>query len=314
MVSVLLSARPWDWQAALPCLGGGLALGWLWAAGWKRRARAAREDRDRLEEALPLAVVRANAQGRIRSWNPAAEELFGYASKEMLGSTLSLLAGGGDDALQAGRRQAREQGRWSGELALVRRDGERVDCQALLLCQRAGGGLILEELALFSDVTRLRRSEAARVRLEDELRQSQKMETVGQLAGGLAHDFNNLLTSILGYARILGHSFEPDSEEGRDLAELEDAGRRAADLTRRLLSFSRQCPTRVAPVELVELVHGTLPLLRPSLGAAVHLEVEEEVAAAWVLADRTELEQVIVNLVLNARDAMPEGGLSLIHI
>ena len=305
----MLAALPPVWSFALA--GAALAAIAWWVAGALRRARAVREELASwrmVEDLLPVALVRADPAGRVTGWNPAATRIFGYRAEEMLGSSVDLLDASEGAGLRASMARAREDGHWIGELSARRRDGGRVRCESVLVGHRAEDGSLLEQIALHQDVTRLYTGEESRRRLEEQLRQSQKMEAVGQLAGGIAHDFNNLLTSILGYAEILGRHFEPDSEHLGDLAELERAGRRAASLTRQLLSFSREQSTRAAAVDVVRVVADLVQLLRPTLGESLELAVRAEVDAAWVLADRTELEQVLVNLALNARDAMPLGG------
>jgi PAS domain S-box-containing protein len=144
--------------------------------------------------------------------------------------------------------------------------------------------------------------------LETQLRQGQKMEAIGQLAGGIAHDFNNLLTAILGYARLLADTLAADDVRRRDVHEIHDAAERAAGLTRQLLAFSRQQMLQPTPVNLNELVVDTSQLLRRLIGEHINLVTSLNPDLAPVLADKTQLEQVIINLAVNARDAMPGGG------
>jgi PAS domain S-box-containing protein len=144
--------------------------------------------------------------------------------------------------------------------------------------------------------------------LEDQLRQSQKMEAVGRLAGGIAHDFNNLLTAILGYAELLGRDVPAEGRARRRVEEIQRAADRAAGLTRQLLAFSRRQVLVPAVLDLGEVVRGLEDMLRRLISEEVALRMDVDPTASPVRADRAQLEQVIVNLAVNARDAMPKGG------
>ncbi len=144
--------------------------------------------------------------------------------------------------------------------------------------------------------------------LEEELRHAQKMEAVGRLAGGIAHDFNNVLTAILGYTELLTDQIGVDKPLGRDLREIHIAAQRAAELTRQLLAFSRKQVFTLAPVSLTTIVQAMEPMLRRLLGERVAIRTALALDVPLVLADRNQLEHVLVNLAVNARDAMPSGG------
>ncbi|HXE56427.1 MAG TPA: ATP-binding protein, partial [Gemmatimonadales bacterium] len=163
-------------------------------------------------------------------------------------------------------------------------------------------------IGAMSDVTAQREAEAALRRSEEQLRQAQKMEAVGRLAGGVAHDFNNLLTSMLGYADLVLAELPAGHPVRADVEEIQRAGQRAASLTRQLLAFSRRQVTRPRPVSLNTVVLDVERMLRRLLGEDVRLTLELAPRLGTVLADPAQLEQVIVNLAVNARDAMPEGG------
>ncbi len=143
---------------------------------------------------------------------------------------------------------------------------------------------------------------------EQSLRQAQRMEAVGQLAGGIAHDFNNLLQSILSYSEFISDGLDPESEMQRDVDEVQKAAHRAAGLTRQLLIFSRQHAARPAVTDLNASVRDSEHLLRRTLGEEVHLDCRTDDDPCLVLADTGELELLLMNLALNARDAMPYGG------
>ncbi len=143
---------------------------------------------------------------------------------------------------------------------------------------------------------------------EKSLRQAQRMEAVGQLAGGIAHDFNNLLQAIISYSEFLSESMDPGSEMGQDVAEIQKAARRAAELTRQLLVFSRQDVTSPGVLDLNDVVRASERLLRHTIGEDVNFECQTYRDPLYVLADAGEFEQMLMNLVINARDAMPQGG------
>jgi two-component system cell cycle sensor histidine kinase/response regulator CckA len=144
--------------------------------------------------------------------------------------------------------------------------------------------------------------------LEEQLRHSQKMEAIGQLAGGVAHDFNNMLTAILGYAELLTEQIGPDKPIGHDLQEIVTAAQRATSLTRQLLAFSRKQTIKPVALSLNAVVETLEPMLRRLITANVSIRTSLDPDTYAVLADKTQLEQVLMNLVVNARDAMPEGG------
>jgi two-component system cell cycle sensor histidine kinase/response regulator CckA len=147
-----------------------------------------------------------------------------------------------------------------------------------------------------------------RRRVEDKLRQSQKMEAVGQLAGGIAHDFNNLLTAILGFGHVVKSELGPDHPQTPSVDQMIRAGDRAADLVRQLLAFGRRQMVQVANLDLGEVVTSMMPMMRRLIGAHIDLAATSAVSLGTIRADRGQIEQVVMNLVVNARDAMPDGG------
>ncbi|MEO8622628.1 MAG: PAS domain S-box protein [bacterium] len=150
--------------------------------------------------------------------------------------------------------------------------------------------------------------------LEEQYRQSQKMDAVGQLAGGIAHDFNNLLTAILAYGHMLEEGLTPGSSQHDDLLEIIRAGERAASLTRQLLTFSRQQIIAPGPLSLTRVVQSIEPMLRRLIGEHIDFRVQTDDDGAMIVADAGQLEQIILNLALNARDAMPTGGKLLVEV
>ncbi len=169
-------------------------------------------------------------------------------------------------------------------------------------------GALSQIVVTFVDVTERIRSEEARAQLESQLRQSQKMEAVGQLAGGIAHDFNNLLTVITGIADVAARSLSPEDPFRRDLTDIQRAGQRAAVLTRQLLAFGRKQTIAPEILNLGVLIDDLQPLLTRVIRENIRLELRACRGPCEVLADPGQIEQVLLNLALNARDAMPHGG------
>lgn len=158
------------------------------------------------------------------------------------------------------------------------------------------------------DIRERKQGESERERLETQLRQSQKMEAVGQLAGGIAHDFNNLLQAILGYTDLVLAKLDPEAEYWTDLLQIRQAGEKARDVTRQLLTFSRRQVIQLAPIDLNEVVAGVMKILRRIIGEHIQLEINQGHSLGTIQADQGQIEQVLMNLCVNARDAMPSGG------
>ncbi len=235
--------------------------------------------------------------------NPAIREILGYEAGEIVGQPVDLMH-------PEDRRMVRErmpgwirnrQG-WKNLLVRFRhRNGTWRFLESSAIPILDAEGRVTGFRGVDRDVTDHRE-------LEERLRQSQKMEAVGQLAGGVAHDFNNILQAILGYSDMLGQELAPGSPAHSRLAEIRKAGRRAADLTRQLLAFSRRQVLQLAPLDLNHVIEETLGMLRPLIGANIELAVEPGSNLPAVNADRGQVGQVIMNLCINGRDAMPGGG------
>ena len=188
------------------------------------------------------------------------------------------------------------------EMFISRQDappGVRVSATARPLKDREGR--VLGAVAVLRDITRQHQ-------LEEHLRQSQRMESIGKLAGGVAHDFNNLLTAILGYASLLLDNLPAGSDAHRDAEQIQKASERAAALTRQLLAFSRKQILQARVVDINAVLLGMEPMLHRLIGEDIKLDAHPAASLAKVKADPTQVEQIILNLVINARDAMPRGG------
>jgi PAS domain S-box-containing protein len=238
----------------------------------------------------------------------------------MFGLTVEEVLGGKTDALYFDRRNiagvkheiydALEREGFHIGLAMGRKkDGKTFPMEIITGLLRQHGGSVL----VLRDMTERKEAEELLNEREAQLRQSQKMEALGLLAGGVAHDFNNLLTSILGFSH-LAHEALPDGHPARvDIREVTSAAERAAKLTTQLLALGRKQALHIKALDLNEIVSGMVLLLRRTLGEDVSLEIKMGEDAGYVDADVGGVEQVILNLAVNARDAMPQGGVLLIQ-
>ncbi len=255
-----------------------------------------------LVEDSPFGIFRSTPDGRLLAVNPALVSMLGYESEAQLlerNMERDIFV----DPAQRRRLVAEvtARGNLSTESVWRRRDGKTVTVRASGRVVRDAQGGVDYFNAIVEDITEHRL-------LEDRLRQAQKMEAVGRLAGGVAHDFNNLLTGILGCADLLLETLGPDAPGRDDVAEIRKAAVRAADLTRQLLAFSRQQVLAPQVLDLNALVGNMEKLLKRLIGEHIELRAALAPDLGMVKADPGQLEQVIVNLAVNARDAMPNGG------
>ncbi len=281
-----------------------------------------------LLEAAPDAMVCVIAGGRIAMVNAQAERLFGYSRGELVGQPVEVLVPEAVRGLHERHRAgylANPVPRPMGaglELAARRKDGRVFPAEIALSAVETGDGTLI--IAAVRDITeRLEtqrererlRSQAERDRLEGQLQQSQRLESLGQLAGGVAHDFNNLLGVISNYAAFVREEVAKEPAQiqleavREDIEQVEMAAGRAAGLTHQLLAFARREVVQPRVLGLNDLITGLEQLLIRTLGEHVELVIKLDQGVGPVLADRGQLEQVVINLAVNARDAMPGGGL-----
>ncbi len=265
--------------------------------------RAAEERYRAIFDAAGLGIVQADAEGRFVNVNPAFCRILGRDRADVVGKSWAELTHADDLAQNRALFEAMQRGerdRYDLIKHFLRSDGSPVVTNVVVTAV-AGAEGARSYIGLIEDVTESRK-------LEEQFRQVQKMEAVGRLAGGVAHDFNNLLTVITGYSELLGSRLAPESPERESLAEIEKASERATGLTRQLLAFSRRQVLQSKPVDLNAVVSEMEKMLRRMIGEDVELVTRLSAGAAVVVADRGQLEQVLMNLLVNARDAMPKGG------
>jgi PAS domain S-box-containing protein len=270
----------------------------------KQAEEALRRANDRLNAVIqssPLAISSLDAAGIVRLWNPAAERLFGWTAAEVIGRPLPTVHGEEDEFRETRRRVMHGEPVTAVEVIRKKKDGTPVTVNLIAAPLHEADGRITGILGLIEDVTGIKR-------LEQQFSQAQKMEAVGRLAGGVAHDFNNLLTVITSYSELLLEDLGADDPRREDVVQIRKAAESATALTRQLLAFSRQQVLQPQVLDLNDIVAGTERLLRRLIGEDIQLATALAPDLGMVIVDSGQLEQVIMNLAVNARDAMPGGG------
>ena len=265
-----------------------------------------------VQSIVDYAIYRIDPDGRVASWNPGAERIKGYSAEEIVGEHFSRFYT--DEEREAGvpqqaLKQAAETGRFAAEGWRVRKDGSRFWGMVVIDPIREGDDLV-GFAKITRDLTDRREAELELERSRNALAQAQKMEAVGQLTGGLAHDFNNMLAGIAGSLELMRTRIAQGrlNDVERYINAASGAASRAASLTQRLLAFSRQQPLEPVATDANKLIAGMEELLRRTIGPAVQLETALSAGLWPCFCDTSQLENAILNLCINARDAMPDGG------
>jgi PAS domain S-box-containing protein len=279
-----------------------------------REARRRAEERwvrlAAIVESSDDAIIGKSLDGTITTWNPGAQRLFGYSAAEAIGKSISILLPPDrpSELSDILKRIARGESVSHFETIRMRKDGSLVEVSVTVSPIKSASGQVVGASAIKRDLTEKRRNEALLRKTEEQLRQAQKMEAIGKLAGGVAHDFNNLLSVILSYSHMLAQDMTASDPRRADLEEIEAAGKRAVDLTRQLLAFGRQQILQPKVVDLNDIVARMEKMLRRLIGEDVELTVLSAAKLGKVQVDPGQIEQIIMNLVVNSRDAMPQGG------
>ena len=257
----------------------------------------------RAVEQSPVSIVITDPAGRPQYVNSKFIAVSGHTLEDLLDRNIEVLRDGHEDETSYGNfwTTVRAGGEWRGELSTPRRDGTTVWEAVKVTCLRNPEGEITNLLCLREDVTE-------RKRLEHELRQAHKMESLGTLAGGIAHDFNNLLAIINGYAEFCEQSLNEPEVLKKSLREIHRASERAGALVRQILTFSRKAEVRFSPVDLNQLAQELVALLAETFPRTVVFQQALQENLPALLADQSQLQQIVLNLCVNARDAMPSGG------
>jgi PAS domain S-box-containing protein len=290
----------------------GTAAAALESASLYTQVRRAEEKYRSIFENAVEGIFQSTSERRFLTVNPSLAHILGYDSPEEIISSLTDVGA----QLYVNPEQADEvtrileaQGIVQGfEFEAYRKDGEKIWLRLNIRLVHDESGNVRFREGSIEDITEQKHSEIERKHLEEQLRQSQKMEAIGQLAGGVAHDFNNLLTAINGYSSLALQRTNPEERIKNYLEEIRKAGERAANLTRQLLAFGRKQMLKPVALDLNEVVSEMNKMLRRLIGEDITLIVKLAPALKKIKADPGQIEQVLVNLVLNSRDAMPQGG------
>ncbi len=245
-------------------------------------------------------IVVLDKNGVIMNVNEKACEMHGFGREALVGTHIKLL----EDDKNTGKMMERMRRILGGESLVFetkhnRKDGAPIDLEISAKAIIIGDELFVQ--SFYRDITE-------RKKLQEHLSQSQKMESIGVLAGGIAHDFNNILTAILGHAEIIRRTSVLDVKSTNSLGVIEDASRRAGRMISRLLGFARKSKYEIVPLQLNDVVYDTLKLLERVIDKNIELSVELDSRLPFIHGDTNHIEQIVMNLIINARDAMPKGG------
>jgi len=257
------------------------------------------------------AIYMLDKSGRISSWNPGAQRIKGYRPDEIIGRHFSQFYT--EEDREAGEPQralhiATREGRFEKEAQRVRKDGTRFWAHVIIDPIRDDAGILIGFAKITRDITERRQAAEKLEKAREALFHSQKMEAVGQLTGGIAHDFNNLLMAVLSSLDMMRKRLPDDTRLRSLLDNAVEGARRGATLTNRMLAFARRQDLKLETIDVPDLVRGMTDLLQRSLGPAVNIETRFPLTRLRVLADYNQLEMAILNLAVNARDAMTDGG------
>ncbi len=275
----------------------------------RRKSRELRDHQNRLAlivDSSQDAIIAKNLDGIITHWNKGAERMYGYTAQEIIGRSITTLA-------------PPERKNEILEILVKIRAGERVEYFESVRVTKEGKKLHVSiSVSPIHDAdgnvvgaSTIARNITAQKKIEDQLRQAQKMEAIGRLAGGLAHDFNNLLGIVTASSELLRSRIGPENSEYID--NIRDAAKRGSALTRQLLTFSRKQPVQTLILDLNDRLRDLTKLLHPLMGDDVEIVLMARSESAIVEADPAQIDQIIVNLAVNARDAMPNGGKLIIE-
>jgi PAS domain S-box-containing protein len=262
------------------------------------------------------AIYLLSPEGNVASWNAGAERIKGYAPEEIIGQHFSRFYTEEDQKAGLPRRAletALREGRYEKEGWRVRKDGTRFWANVVVDTIRNPDGTLLGFAKITRDITERLKAQQALEEAREALIQAQKMEAIGHLTGGIAHDFNNLLMAIHGSLELLQRRLPQDDPKiARLIDNAVQGAQRGSALTQRMLAFARRQELKLAAVDVPELVRGMTELLRSSLGPSIQIETRYATKLPKAHADPHQLELALLNLAMNARDAMPKGGVIVI--
>ncbi|WP_042335545.1 hybrid sensor histidine kinase/response regulator [Bradyrhizobium sp. DOA9] len=267
-----------------------------------------------IEAVIDYAIFQLDPHGNVATWNPGAQRIKGYAPDEIIGQHFSRFYTPEDLASGVAKRalaEAREHGRFEAEGWRLRKDGTRFWASVIIDRIVGEAGEIIGFAKVTRDLTERKRAQDELKQVQEQLLASQKLEAVGQLSGGIAHDFNNLLMIVLGNIETAERNARQLAGSGnlqRALGHAKRGAQRAAALTSRLLAFSRRQALDPKPINVNNFLNGVQDFLQRTLGERVEVETVGSAGLWQIEADANHLESAIINLAINARDAMPDGG------
>jgi PAS domain S-box-containing protein len=264
-----------------------------------------------VQSVTDYAIYMLDPQGKVTSWNAGAERIKGYSAAEIIGSHFSRFYTADDRSAglpDRSLRIAKELGRFEKEGWRVRKDGTEFVAHVVIDAIRSEQGELIGFAKVTRDVTERKRSQAALEQAQRDMYQAQKLESLGHLTGGIAHDFNNLLMAIISSLETLRVRVKDDARSVHLLDNALSGAERGATLTQRMLTFARRQELSMTAVDISGLVEGFLGLLERSLGPSIQLQVDIPPTLPPVRSDAAQLDSALMNLAVNARDAMPQGG------
>ncbi len=289
----------------------------VWVRDMSQRKEAeekimASEERYRsLIESSSDAILGLDKERNIVSCNQGFCDLFGFSREEAEGRSIRIVHDSDESFHSFGEisyPMVKRQGYFRGEWDFVRKDGTKIPSEVVISAIKSPQGVITGYVSIVRDLTARKRMEQEMASLQAQLQQAQKMEAIGRLAGGIAHDFNNLLSVIKGTCQLSVLDLREGDPLYANLKEIERATDRAADLTRQLLAFSRKQMMEMRVLDLNEVIKGLEKMLHRLIGEDIELVTYLAEGLGWVKVDPGQMEQAIINIVVNARDAMPQGG------
>ncbi|GAB1645161.1 two-component system sensor histidine kinase NtrB [Krasilnikovia sp. MM14-A1259] len=283
----------------------------------ERRANRSAEDESKLAaivESCEDTIIATDLHGNVVSWNPSAERMYGWTAEEMAGENIMKVIPQAERTNMSRSMDRIRQGWRVSHFRTQRqhKDGHLVDVSTSISPIYDGHGSVIGLGSITRDMSAVKRAEDERARILDRSASAERLESLGQLAGGIAHDFNNLLAINLNYLEFaLEQTTDPDTHN--DLTRAKASAERARDLTRQLLVFARKQPTTAQTIDLNTIITDTRTLLDRTIGTHIELITHLHPHPLPIRADRSRIEQVLLNLVINARDAMPDGGMIIIE-
>lgn len=257
----------------------------------------------------PIAIYVVNMESIVLLWNRTAEEMFGWKREEVINRQLQIIPDEKKDEHILLRNHLAGGGLLNGlEVERVKKDGSPILLTISASPLKDQDGNINSIIIISSDITEKRKMEEEREKLERQLLHSQKMETVGLLAGGIAHDFNNLLTPIIGYSELSMMNLDKDDQNYNNIKQIRHSAELAKNLTQSLLAFSRKQILELKELNIRDILEPFSKMLRRTIRENVQINMNISEKLGYIRADSSQIEQVLLNLCINAQDAMPEGG------